>query len=98
MSSACQPKYGSKNPRWSDGKYLTNRGTTMRLDEIQASAAQEQRATTLKANADSQKIKASQAKLQADVASGQLKTQKAKQKNADAKSLRPIKPIVPSAG
>jgi hypothetical protein len=70
----------------------------MRLDEIQASAAQEQRATTLKANADSQKIKASQAKLQADVASGQLKTQKAKQKNADAKSLRPIKPIVPSAG
>jgi hypothetical protein len=70
----------------------------MRLDEIQASAAQEQRATSLKANADSQKIRAAQAKLQADVATGQLKAQKAKQKNAGARPAPAIKPIVPSAG
>ena len=55
------------------------RGATMRLEEIQASAAAKQRVKRLKASAKAAKDRAKQLKAQADASAEQLDIQKSRQ-------------------
>ena len=60
----------------------SNKGTNMRLDEIDGTRAAEQRVKRLKDNAKSAKNRAKQMKTQADTSAERLDMQKSRQKLA----------------
>ena len=69
----------------------------MRLDEIKAASAAEQRVKRLKANAKSAKDRAKQLKVQADMSAERLGMQTSRQKIVQLQRVAVATPITPYA-